>query len=73
VDGALVGGSWLLLLPRASPAVLSMCSCTVKLGEEKSKSVGLAQEIGFGGSARFAAVAGKRPQHHHRCVLTEKI
>jgi len=72
VDGAVVGGSWLLLLS-ASPAVLSMCSCTVKLGEEKSKSVGLAQEIGFGGSARFAAVAGERPQHHHRCVLTEKI
>jgi hypothetical protein len=33
---------------RASPAVLSMQSCTVQLDEEKSKHAGLAQEIGFG-------------------------
>jgi hypothetical protein len=32
---------------RASPSVLSMWSCTVKLDEEKFKSAGLAQENGF--------------------------
>jgi hypothetical protein len=33
---------------RASPAVLSLRSCIVKLDEEKSKYACLAQEIGFG-------------------------
>jgi hypothetical protein len=33
---------------RASPAVLSMWSSTVKLDEEKSKHAGLAQENGCG-------------------------
>jgi hypothetical protein len=33
---------------RASPVVLSMWSCTVKLDEEKWKYAGLAQENGFG-------------------------
>jgi hypothetical protein len=32
---------------RASPVVLSMWYCRVKLDEEKSKHAGLAQEIGF--------------------------
>jgi hypothetical protein len=36
-----------MCLTTASPAVLSMWSCTIKLGEEKSKYVGLAQENGF--------------------------
>jgi hypothetical protein len=33
---------------RASPMVLSMWSCNIKLDEAKSKYAGLAQEIGFG-------------------------
>jgi hypothetical protein len=33
---------------RASPVVLSMGSCTVKLDEEKYKHAGLAEENGFG-------------------------
>jgi hypothetical protein len=33
---------------RASPAVLSMRSCTVKLDEEKLNYAGLAEENGFG-------------------------
>jgi len=34
--------------PLASPAVISMWCCTLKLDEEKSKCAGLAQENGFG-------------------------
>ncbi len=49
---------------RASPALLSTCSCTVKLNEENSKCAGLAQQNGFGFSiiAEFA-LAGKRPSN----------
>jgi hypothetical protein len=39
---------WIFMCLRASPAVLSMWHCTVKLDEEKSKYAGLDQEIGFG-------------------------
>jgi len=33
---------------RATPPMLSMQSCKLKLDEEKSKHVGLAQQNGFG-------------------------
>ncbi len=48
-----VGGETLLETPlRASPAVISMWSCTVKMDEENPTCTGLTQEIGFG-SAQF--------------------
>jgi hypothetical protein len=54
---------------RASPALLSIWSCTVQLDEEKSKYAGLAQENIFG-SASFHHQFGVAGESHTAMLST---